>query len=73
MNNDIEESAEALEDLFEDIKLEGKAYEKVATRPSERSEDRRGLVSEPDAYRSIMSIDIVIDIDGTETEKLYKN
>jgi len=70
MVNDIEESAEALERLFEGIKIEGKSYEKVATRPSERSEDMRGLISEPDAYMSEKSIDIIEDVDGKRTERI---
>lgn len=58
---EIEVSAEALMKLFEEIEVEGESFAIHVARTPERSEDRWGLRSDVDAYRSIRSIDIIID------------
>jgi len=62
----IDRSAEALKKLFEDIEVEGEDYERNISRTPERSEDRWGLRSDVDIYRSVRSIDIIIDEFGNK-------
>ncbi len=62
----IDRSAEALEKLFEGIKVEGEDYQANISRTPERSEDRWGLRSAPDVYVSTKSIDIIIDEFGNK-------
>lgn len=66
VDEEIERSAKALEKLFEGIEVEGEDYERNISRTPERSEDRWGLRSDVDVYRSIRSIDIIIDEFGNK-------
>lgn len=66
VDEEIERSAKALEKLFEGIEVEGEDYEANISRTPERSSDRWGLRSDVDAYRSIRSIDIIIDEFGNK-------
>lgn len=66
VDEDIEKSAEALKELFEGIEVEGEDYDRNVSRTPERSEDRWGLKSDVDTYRSIRSIDIIIDEFGNK-------
>lgn len=65
-------SAEALKKLFESIELEGEEYEKVITRPTERSSDTWGLKREGEEYVSDFSIDIIEDELGNRKQKVIK-
>lgn len=66
VDEDIERSAKALEKLFEGIEVEGESFAAHVARTPERSEDRWGLRSDADMYRSVRSIDIIIDEFGNK-------
>lgn len=62
----IRQSAEALRRLFESIEVEAEDYKINILRTPERSQDRWGLISDIDTYRSTKSIDIIIDEFGNK-------
>lgn len=62
----IKQSAEALRKLFESIEIEAEDYAVNILRTPERSQDRWGLISDVDIYRSTKSIDIIIDEFGNK-------
>lgn len=62
----IIQSAEALRRLFESIEVDSEDFKAHAARTPERSQDRWGLKSEIDSYKSSKSIDIIIDEFGNK-------